>query len=241
MKIAFFSDVHSNLEALLAVKESLHDKGVQKSIFLGDSVGYGANPNECVEMVRDMSDAILAGNHDWAAAAKTPTDNFNQTARQAIQWTSCNLSCENKKFLFRLPLTGEDEFLYVHGSPVKPDQWNYILNADAAGHAFSAFSGRICFVGHSHVPCIFAMDTAGRIIRSDASNEHIAEGYRYIINIGSVGQPRDGDPRASYGIYDTDHNSYTLVRASYPVDAARKKIIAAGLPPVLGHRLEAGM
>ena len=242
MKIAFISDVHGNLEALTSVRKSLQNKRVDKVLFLGDIVGYGANPNECIEIVRDMSDDILAGNHDWAAIGKGNADSFNTVAREAIEWTQDQLTEDNKAFLSSQSLIGEmEDFIYVHSTPFHPEDWDYIISIADAYESFETFSQSLCFVAHSHDPIVFIKTDTRDIVPGKTSQIKIQKGFRYIINIGSVGQPRDGNPLSSYGIYDTEKKEYSLIRVQYAVTRAQEKILDAGLPPFLAERLGFGM
>jgi diadenosine tetraphosphatase ApaH/serine/threonine PP2A family protein phosphatase len=241
MKIALVSDVHGNLEALLSVKKSLENEGVDRVLFLGDIVGYGASPNECIDVVRVTAHTVLAGNHDWAAIGKSSTSNFNPLAEAAITWTAEQLTKGNKKFLFSLPLREDrEDFLSVHATHLNPEAWAYIVKADDADKSFLHFLQPICFIAHSHYPIIFIQTETGLVVSERASGLTIKAGQRYIINSGSVGQPRDGSPLASYGIYDTEKKTYSLVRVEYDVALAQKKIIAAGLPPFLAKRIGLG-
>jgi len=241
MKTAFLSDVHGNLEALLSVKQSLEQEKVDKVFFLGDIVGYGAEPDACIDIIRSMTDTIIAGNHDWAACGRRVTDHFNPMALQAITWTKRNISGDNLDFLSGLPLKQEtDGFLAVHSTPMNTETWGYILTAEAAESAFSLFSRQMCFIAHSHVPAAFIQTAEGRITVSKSDRIAITPALRLIINVGSVGQPRDGNPLSSYGIYDSEKKEYLLFRVPYDIAAAQKKILAAGLPPFLANRIERG-
>lgn len=241
MKIAFISDVHSNLEALTSVRKSLQNVGNDKVLFLGDIVGYGANPNECIEIIKDLSDDILAGNHDWAAVGKSSAEYFNIVAKEAIEWTQDKLTEQNKAFLSSLALKGEwEELIYVHATPSHPEEWNYIFNIFDATDNFETFSQPLCFVAHSHQPVIFVQTKTGSISSERSTYMTLQKDFRYIINSGSVGQPRDGNPLSSYGIYDTEKKEYRLIRVQYDVTRAQKKILDAGLPPFLASRLGMG-
>jgi predicted phosphodiesterase len=237
MKIAFIADVHGNLEAFTAVCASLKHEQVDRVIFLGDIVGYGANPNECIELLQTLTENSVAGNHDWAAS----TDTFNSVARDAIAWTCAQLSTENKQFLMELRLTLEmNEFFCVHATPYMPEQWRYAYNACDAEDVFLTFMQRICFIAHTHCPAIFVKNADTPVGRELSSQITLHPCSRYIINCGSVGQPRDGDPRASYGILDDSCSQYYLVRVDYDVASVKKKILQAGLPDFLAHRISFG-
>lgn len=233
MKIGIISDIHANLEALTRALEALAGSGVDQIACLGDIVGYGANPNECIELVRRHCSLVLMGNHDQAAVDLKAAEFFSPHARVAVEWTALQLAPEHKRYLEGLPLTAECAgSLLVHASPHDPAEWHYILSEIDAQQAFGSFEHRICFVGHSHVPGAFAERTRA---------QEVTKEDRFLVNVGSVGQPRDGDPRLSFGIFDPDVWEYRNVRVPYDVTTARAKILEAGLPVMLGERLLKGM
>jgi diadenosine tetraphosphatase ApaH/serine/threonine PP2A family protein phosphatase len=241
MKTAFISDIHSNLEAFTAVCASIQQEHVDRIIFLGDIVGYGANPNECIEMLRSLTCNSVAGNHDWAAAGRQAKDAFNAVASDALEWTRSQLTRDNKKFLLSLPLIYDvGEFLAVHAVPDMPDMWRYVLNTRDADAVFETCSRRMCFIAHTHCPAIFTKSEDALVIRELPEAVMFYPRRRYLINCGSVGQPRDGDPRASYGVYDAPGNRYYLVRVEYNLESAQRKIRRAGLPDYLAYRLGIG-
>ncbi len=224
MKIAFISDIHSNIEALMATLKRIEKEKVDHIFCLGDIVGYGPNPNECVELVRKNASKVVMGNHDSAVVHQTNTLLFNSYARDATKWTVETISDENYEYLLGLPLKiSVENLLLVHSTPLIPEDWNYILSQEEAERQFSHFSEEVCFVGHSHRPEVFrAIDD------------------RMIINVGSVGQPRDGNPDSCFLIYDTKTKEYKFIRESYNIPAVYKKIIDVGLDTFLGERLLAG-
>jgi diadenosine tetraphosphatase ApaH/serine/threonine PP2A family protein phosphatase len=232
MRIAVISDIHSNLEALTRARVEIEQEKVDEIVCLGDIVGYGANPNECVDIVRGLTPHVLLGNHDEAAVDLTKTEFFNPFARIAAEWTAGALTPGNREYIAGLPLTIERHgILFVHASPVHPEEWNYILTpSDAAGN-FHAMRTEVCFLGHTHVPEIFGEDLWTR---------HIVRGEKFIVNVGSVGQPRDGNPKLSFGVFDTELWSYRNFRLDYDVELAAFKIKKAGLPKNLGDRLFVG-
>jgi diadenosine tetraphosphatase ApaH/serine/threonine PP2A family protein phosphatase len=241
MKTAIISDVHGNLEAFTAVCESIKQEHVERIIFLGDIVGYGANPNECIEQLQSLTNYVVAGNHDWAAAGRQSAHGFNAFAAEALEWTRAELTRENTLFLMSLPLSLDmNELLGVHASPYMPDRWRYVFNAVDAEAVFGTFSHRLCFVAHTHCPVIFAKLDDAPVVRELPAMVTFHPYGRYIINCGSVGQPRDGDPRASYGMYDAPGNRYHLVRVEYDLLSVQKKIRRAGLPDYLAYRLSVG-
>ena len=232
MRIAVISDIHSNLEALQKALEIIAQRNIDEIVCLGDTVGYGANPNECLDLVRSKTPYILLGNHDEAALDPSIARSFNRHARDAAEWTALELTDANKEFLKTLPceVTLHDIY-FVHSSPFEPSEWHYIITAADAEKNFPKFSSRICFIGHSHEPFVYC---------DDGWTEEVIPGKRYIINVGSIGQPRDHDPRLSFGIFDTGSGSYENIRAEYDVKTASEKIRKAGLPVLLAERILVG-
>jgi len=183
----------------------------------------------------------VAGNHDWASVDLFAADYFNPLARQAISWTAHNLDEQDRYFLERLGLVYKNEDLtLVHGTLNAPEDFNYMTDDYIAAKTFALLETNICFVGHTHIAEIFIQDKENYIYHQGGDNINIKEGNKYIINVGSVGQPRDGNPQAAYCIYDTKTNVVQIKRIDYDIQAARKKIITAGLPRFLGERLLVG-
>ena len=241
MKYAILSDVHSNLEAFQAVLADLSQEKVDQTFFLGDIVGYGADPDQCIELLQGLTTSAIAGNHDWAAIGLTEYTYFNPVARAAIEWTSGNITGEHQEFLKKLPLTQNHHNLtLVHATPYEPEAWHYIFSLEEAHVSFQYHDRQICFLGHSHTPIAFKQNEEGRSSVLPDTTFTLEGSQRYIINVGSVGQPRDGDPRAAYGIYDPDEPCFTLRRIPYNIKRAQEKIIAAGLPHFLAQRLALG-
>ncbi len=241
MRIAVLSDVHSNLEALQAVLLSCGSEQIDEYICLGDIVGYGADPNDCVSLVYDLTMHIVAGNHDHGVCELTNIAFFNDAAQKAIEWSKHEILKKHTRFLSSLPLIMEHrDMLFVHSTPSFPDAWNYILSMNDAIREFGFFESQLCFVGHSHQPVSFSINTAHEIGSSIDESFGCVNNKRYIINAGSVGQPRDGDPRASYVIYDTEKRQITFRRVPYDITVCQEKILSAGLPPFLAQRLEVG-
>jgi len=240
MKYAIISDIHANLEAFEAVLEDIKKEGAEKCVCVGDIVGYGANPHECIELVRKTCEVCVAGNHDFATIEKTNIEFFNQYARQATLWTRQNITEEDKKYLESLPLVADidDRFTIVHGTLYAPALFDYIQTTFDAYLSLQVLQKPLCFVGHSHVPISFFLDDA--VTYSTEPVIRLREGVKAIINVGAVGQPRDDDPRAAYAIYDTEKNLVVIKRVEYDVEKAIKKIKDAGLPEILGERLRYG-
>jgi len=242
LRYAILSDIHGNLEAFRAVLEDAAAQRVQEIVFLGDIVGYGGNPKECIDLLRENTHAIVAGNHDWGVAGKTNIAYFNSIAQAAISWTVSQLNSEDKEFLAQLPLTREEEsFTCVHATPINPNKWHYIFSKKEAARNIQALEHKICFVGHSHIPIIFALNRYGELLfATKFSAITLEEQTRFLINVGSVGQPRDANPEAAYGILDAEKREFSLHRVKYDVAHAQRKIILAGLPPVLADRIALG-
>jgi putative phosphoesterase len=233
MRFAIISDVHSNLEALTKAFELIDQESVNEIVCLGDVVGYGANPNECVTLVRSRCQTILRGNHDAAAVNPLNAESFTKNAKVAAEWTRQQLSKENKQFLERLPFTStRDGILFVHASPYQPESWYYVLSEEDLEVAFQNFSEQICFIGHSHFPGIFSEDGPAKTVNRAS---------RFLVNVGSIGQPRDGNSKLSFGIFDTEKWNYKNIRSDYPIQIAAEKILRAGLPRALSDRLALGM
>jgi len=240
MRIAILSDVHSNLEALNAVVEHATSQGADQWWCLGDIVGYGADPDAVVDQVRKLGAVTVAGNHDWAACGLISTRQFNRHAAQAADWTSKHLSADNTAWLAALPLVERREgALLVHATPSAPSEWHYCMMIEDALEEMDAFTEAQCFIGHSHYPGAFEKE--GEDIRyTRAAEIRLRQGRKYLVNVGSVGQPRDGDPRAAYALFEPGQGLLRHVRVTYDVETAQKKILAAGLPPFLASRLAAG-
>ncbi len=241
MKYAIISDIHGNLEALQSVLKEIEGKEVDSILCLGDVIGYGPNPNECVELIKENADIVLAGNHDHAPLGKIDISYFNPWARSAIEWTREQLTDESREFLLSLPLKTEvDGFTIVHSTPYNPHEWNYIITIGDAIKNFPEFENQVCFIGHSHVPMGISLSEGDdcRVVKDNPLKMN--KKLRYIINVGSVGQPRDLDPRAAFGIYDNSKMEYRLCRVDYDVAETQRKINESELPPFLAERLEVG-
>jgi diadenosine tetraphosphatase ApaH/serine/threonine PP2A family protein phosphatase len=243
VRYAVVSDLHANVEALEAVLADAERRSPDAYLCLGDVVGYGPDPNECVDRVRGLGAVAVAGNHDRGAVGRLDAAAFSSLARVAIEWTAQTLTEENRDFLAALPDRFESPaFVAVHGSPREPIE-EYILDLPTALAVFAATTFRVCLVGHTHIPGVFALTDDGHIkaqrLRPDEALD-LAPTWRYIVNAGSVGQPRDGDPRAAYVMFDDEAPRVTLHRVAYPIAATQAKMTARGLPPLLSRRLAAG-
>ncbi|MEZ4526311.1 MAG: metallophosphoesterase family protein [Desulfobacterales bacterium] len=245
MRLAIFSDIHSNMDALEAVIADAAQFRIDRYICLGDIVGYGPNPNLCVRRIISLPNLeCVVGNHDEIARHEGPVYNMNKEAARAIQWTRRRLSEESRAFLRSLgPVLKKEHMIFAHGAPWAPMEWKYVMNTDQARRAFSRTQEKILFIGHSHVP---QMISRGKLrIRFESPEErslmYAGGSDRIIVNCGSVGQPRDGNPTASYVIYDTERKTVLFRRVPYDIGRAAEKIIAAGLPEFLAARLFEGV
>ena len=243
MRVAIISDIHSNLAALQAVLEDAEARGATDYWCLGDIVGYGPDPHECLAIVRERASLCLSGNHDLGAIGMLSLDDFNPHAAVANRWTGEVLTQEEKEFLGELPtkLVSGDVTL-AHASPRDP-VWEYVLSVPVATVSFEHFQTRLCFVGHSHVPLICPEpepETVARLYRLPQNGGVKLGQRRLIANPGSVGQPRDGDSRASYAIYDVEDNALYNCRVAYDIRATQKRMRDADLPEYLIERLSEG-
>jgi diadenosine tetraphosphatase ApaH/serine/threonine PP2A family protein phosphatase len=240
MTTVLLSDIHGNLEALEAVLAAAERFRPERMLCLGDIVGYGASPNECLDLVRQRCEVVLLGNHDAAASGGPEIARFNIHARVAAEWTGRVLTREHREFLQTLPLTYQaDGYLCVHASPATPRDWEYLLDRFDAEPQFAYFTDPVCFIGHTHQPAIFIADPGG--CRSlPVGTLALDPDRRYIVNVGSVGQPRDRDPRACFVVFHHAAGRIEYVRVPYPVEIAQEKIRAARLPEVLATRLATG-
>lgn len=241
MLILVISDIHANLNAFESVMEDAKGKW-EKIWCLGDLVGYGPQPNECVSLIRQHDHISLSGNHDWAALGKLDINDFNEEARKAALWTRSVMSPETRDYLEALPAKRViGEFTLAHASPRRP-VWEYIIDYETALQNFSHFDTPTCLVGHTHVPILLAEKDEDEVAVFNPSYKEtiFLEDSKVIINPGSVGQPRDSDPRAAYAILDTEALTWEFYRVAYPVEKTQKQIRDAGLPEPLAVRLAYG-
>jgi diadenosine tetraphosphatase ApaH/serine/threonine PP2A family protein phosphatase len=244
MRSLILSDVHANIEALEAVLEAAPPADFDRLIVLGDLVGYGADPNAVVERIRALHPAaIIRGNHDKVACGLEDASNFNHHARRAAEWTYETLAPEQREYLRQLPAgpTLVDETIEIcHGAPFDEDA--YIFDAGDAIRALDEARRPLCIFGHTHIPVVFTQSGEMFDLLMPGPDDSIVlqPGWRYLVNPGSVGQPRDGDPRAAFAIYDSERQELIMRRVAYPLETAQAKILAAGLPQNLSTRLAMG-
>ena len=229
MKYAILADIHANLEALQAVLEDMKQRGCTHAVCLGDLVGYNASPKQCLEIIRGMNIRCVQGSHDQYASNDEPLGDFNPQAAKAVEWTRRQLTDEDRAWLRSLKLVEVvDGFTIVHGSLNDPARWEYVFDKFAAAAHFVEQHTPVCFFGHTHVPVVFVKD---EVVRGGTySKFQVEKGRQYFINPGSVGQPRDGDPRAAYATYEPETGWVELRRVDYDVSGAQGKVDAAGLP-----------
>ncbi|OGO20877.1 MAG: hypothetical protein A2144_12970 [Chloroflexi bacterium RBG_16_50_9] len=242
MRCAIVADIHANLAAFTAVLRDIKQKGGIDEIWcLGDIVGYGPDPHQCIELLRQLNHVCVAGNHDLGAVGKVDTSYFNDDAAAACRWTAGQLGAEDIKYIENLPLAvTKGDFTLVHGSPREP-VWEYIISTSIAAENFAFFLSKFCLVGHSHVPAVFKESAGSSLSLPFSPGVGLVLGEsRMIINPGGVGQPRDGDPRASYAIFDSEGGIIRLYRVDYDIKATQDKMMKAHLPIHLVSRLSVG-
>jgi diadenosine tetraphosphatase ApaH/serine/threonine PP2A family protein phosphatase len=244
MRYLVLTDIHANLEALEACLADAAPHAYDRTLVLGDLVGYGADPNAVIERLRDLDPlALVRGNHDKVACGLEPPDGFNSVARSAVQWTFDELTEAHRTWLAQLPQGPQqisDALEICHGSPFDEDA--YIFDELDAARALKASGRPLCMFGHTHCPAAFELSSEGIDGAGPTadSSVQLVDGSKYLMNPGAVGQPRDGDPRAAYAIVDDSPRRVDFFRVKYAVTAAQAKIVKAGLPEVLAHRLAVG-
>jgi diadenosine tetraphosphatase ApaH/serine/threonine PP2A family protein phosphatase len=233
------SDLHANLEAVETCFREIDSMKADRIICLGDLVDYCAQPNEVIDIVRSRCDVVIMGNHDEAQVDDFVCDGFSESARISSVHTRTVIKPEHKQYITSLPYSHTENGLrFVHASPLNPQEYDYVLDKYSALANFRSYDESICFIGHSHQPVVFAESRLGiKLTKPD----DVKKGRRYIVNVGSVGQPRDGDPRLAFGLFDSDNFVYSLIRLEYDVDTASKKIEKEGLPQRLADRLFRGI
>jgi len=241
VRVAILSDAHANLDALQAVFADITQQKIERTVFLGDAVGYGSEPNACVELVAKVCDTTLLGNHDSAALGWESPTNFNELARSSILWTRDALTANCRATLAGFGMQDKLENIFLtHASPRAPHLWEYVLTIDDATEQFEHFDEPVMFIGHSHIPAVFRQDEDGVVSHRVVTEARFDDGRRYIVNVGSIGQPRDQDPRACYVTFDTDTRLLRYHRVAYDVSRAQERIAMAGLPRALAERLAVG-
>lgn len=239
MRYLLISDIHGNLEALEAALEVAERLQPYHLMCLGDVVGYGADPTECLDQVGNHANLMLAGNHDLAVAGVIPFDDFNPVAKQSITWTQDELSDEDKELLSNLPLQYVDgDYCFTHASPVDPMEFHYVRTLEDVAEVFENIGQKFCFVGHTHLPVLVRMsDSTGKMEVIREPKIHIENGFRYFVNVGSIGQPRDNNPDACMVILDEEAGTLEFLRVPYDITASQAKILSNGLPSFLAERL----
>jgi len=240
LRYAIISDIHGNLQALQEVLALVEHLKVSWIICLGDIVGYGGDPSACIDLVRRKCSGVILGNHDAAAVGLTSISFFNPVAAAAALWTRKVLTEEEKSYLSQLPLRQQfDDFEIVHSTPDQPQIWRYLMIEEDAEPLFNYFRKPILFYGHTHLPMVFEKGEEG-VRLYEASDFKLQAQSSYIVNVGSVGQPRDGDPRASFAVYDSTEKEVSFYRVPYDIHTAQRRILDNGLPSLLAARLEYG-
>ncbi|MBL7077346.1 MAG: metallophosphoesterase family protein [Kiritimatiellae bacterium] len=238
-RYAVLGDIHGNWEALSTVLADAAEQGVTEYVSVGDVVGYNADPAACLEKMRELNCVVVRGNHDHYCSHEESLHDFHPLAAKVISWTRDQLSEEQIEYLRQLKMhVSMDGFTLVHSTLDMPDHWGYVFDSLEAEAHFNYQHTSVCFYGHTHVPVVF--DKLGRVTRRDTEMLKIEIGHKYFINVGSVGQPRDGDPRCAYVIYDTEAKTVEFRRLTYDLATAQAKIREAGLPERLAERLAIG-
>ena len=240
MRYAIISDIHGNWEALEAVLGECRKLRAEAFLCTGDIVGYGANPKECLDALRKLKAVAIAGNHDWAVSGRLDYSHFTPDGKDAINWSRTRMSFEDIAHLNALTVCLKNkDCVLVHGALKDPEHFTYLDSISKAVDSFALMDVAVCFVGHTHVPKVF-IQRGDSVLESEALDIEIDPAYKYIVNVGSVGQPRDGNPMASFCVYDTALRMITNHRIVYDIKKAQGKIIEAGLPENLALRLARG-
>jgi predicted phosphodiesterase len=244
MRYGILGDIHSNLSALQTVLARMDAAGVETLVSVGDVVGYGGAPSECIAILRERGAIVVKGNHDAACVGELDDRTFNPYARAAVAWTRTVLSASEKRWLSALPMVATLQHCQIaHGTLHDPELYDYILSLSDADPSLDEMVRPACFVGHSHIPLTvmrFA-DDPQRTAYTYETEIDLSETVRALVNVGSVGQPRDENPDSAYALYDTRAKRVSILRTSYDIEAEIARILAAGLPSVLGERLRLGV
>jgi predicted phosphodiesterase len=239
MRYAVIADIHANLEALEVVLADTKEQKCTHYCCVGDVVGYNANPKECLDIVRSMGMPVVKGNHDEYCSSEEDLEGFNPHAAEAVNWTRKQLSKEDRQWLRDLKYVRlVASFSMVHATLDGPQRWGYVFDKLAAAASFTYQNTSVCFFGHTHVPVAFVRDSMVR--GGTYSKFRVEPGKKYFVNVGAVGQPRDGNPKCGYVVYDLDEGTIELRRLDYDIPKAQKKIMEAGLPQRLADRLALG-
>jgi len=239
MRYAVIADIHANLEALEVVLNDAKAQQCTHYCCVGDVVGYNANPKECLEIVRSMGMPVVKGNHDEYCSTEDNLEGFNPHAAEAVSWTRKQLGPDDRKWLREFKyIRLVASFTMVHATLDGPQRWGYVFDRLAAAASFTYQNTAVCFFGHTHVPLAFVRDS---VVRGGTySKFRVEPGKKYFVNVGAVGQPRDGNPKAGYVVYDLDEQTIELRRLEYDIPKAQKKILEVGLPQRLADRLAVG-
>ena len=239
MRYLLLSDIHANLEALNATLETAENLDDCQIMCLGDVVGYGADPAECLDSIGNHANLMLAGNHDLAVAGVIPYNDFNTIAQRAVEWTRNSLSDEDRELLGNLPLQYIDgDYCFTHASPVDPMKFGYVRTLEDVAEVFNHIGQRFCFVGHTHLPVLVCLDEdTGKMEVVRENKVQIQDDCRYFVNVGSIGQPRDNNPDACMVLLDEEEATIEFLRVPYDISTSQEKILSNGLPSFLAERL----
>jgi predicted phosphodiesterase len=243
MRYGIISDIHGNLEALNACLEVLEDEGIDRLVCLGDIVGYGAQPDDCLNIIRERADYTVLGNHDAVIVGKLDAEYCHAAAQRALKYCAERISAENFQFLDSLEYkTAVGDICFCHGSPINAEDFEYVFSLDQAAALTAHFPELhdVTFVGHSHLTTSYLV-TPAMSLQVKAPRFQLRDGVKYLFNVGSVGQPRDKDCRACFVIYDTDERTVNYMRVEYDIASAAQKIFDANLPSAFGQRLFHGV
>ena len=244
MKYGILGDIHGNLSALRAVVGELEKEGVDRFLSVGDVVGYGAAPRDCIALLREIGATVVKGNHDAACVGELDVMYFNNYARSAVRWTQGALTKSDTRWLAALPMIANLEHACVaHGTYYRPELFDYVQSTTDADPSLDAMQLPVCFVGHTHYPVTLMRlrDDPVRTAYTEDSEVDLSESHRALINVGSVGQPRDEDPRAAYAVFDSDRERVWIRRVEYDIEREATRIRTAGLPNALAERLFLGV
>jgi diadenosine tetraphosphatase ApaH/serine/threonine PP2A family protein phosphatase len=244
MRYGILGDIHANLTALDRALAALEGERVDQVVSVGDVVGYGAAPAECIARLAEVGAVVVRGNHDAAVGGVHDYGYFNRYAREAVEWTRSRLSPDELRWLRELPLTATLEHCEVaHGTLAEPEQFHYLVGVEDARRSIQVMTKKVCFVGHSHLPLtvVEPSESVGRLGLAPDPILDLSECRRAVVNVGSVGQPRDEDPRLAVAIYDSDSDLLRIDRLDYDIDVESDRILTAGLPKILADRLWIGL